>query len=51
MAKPRSPLSQLRTFERLLARYTGRRLLIKPLQPIYRAIPSPAAVILRALAL
>ena len=49
--KPRGALGQLRAFERLVNRYTGRRMLTKPLRPIYRAVPSPVAIILRTLSL
>lgn len=49
--KPRGPLSQLRAFQSVIDKYTGRRLLMEPLRPIYRLIPSPAGILLKALAL
>uniref|UniRef100_A0A6M3LYL2 Uncharacterized protein n=1 Tax=viral metagenome TaxID=1070528 RepID=A0A6M3LYL2_9ZZZZ len=49
--KPIRPLSELRAFRNVIDKYTGRRLLTAPLRPIYRAIPSPAAALLRILAL
>ena len=49
--KPRGPLSQLRALSNVMDKYTGRRLLTKPLQPIYRAVPSPTATLLRVLGL
>lgn len=49
--KPRRPLSELRAFRNVMDKYTGRRLLTKPLQPIYRVIPSPVATLLRVLGL
>jgi len=49
--KPRGPISQLRAFQNVFDKYTGRRLFTKPLRPILPRIPSPAAALLRALGL
>lgn len=47
--KPRRPLSELRAFRRVIDKYTGRRLIMRPLRPIYRLVPSPIATLLRVL--
>jgi len=47
--KPRRPLSELRAFRSVIDRYTGRRLLTRPLRPIYRLTPSPIAILLQVL--
>lgn len=47
--KPIRPLSELRAFQRTIDKYTGRRLIMRPLRPIYRLIPSPIAMLLQAL--
>ena len=49
--KPIRVLSELRAFRRVIDKYTGRSLIMKPLAPIYRTIPSPAATLLRVLGL
>ena len=51
MAKPRRVLIELRAFSNVIDKYTGRRLLMKPLAPIRRLTPSPIAMLLRVLAL
>lgn len=47
--KPRRPLSEMGAFRRTIDRYTGRRVMMKPLRPITRLIPSPARLFLGAL--
>lgn len=47
--KPRRVLSELRAFRGVIDKYSGRRLIMRPLRPIYRIIPSPIGVLLKAL--
>jgi len=49
--KPRRVLSEFRAFQNVIDKYTGRRLLMKPLAPIRRLTPSPIGILLRALVL
>lgn len=46
--KPRRPLRELQAFRRTIDRYTGRRLIMKPISPILRLIPSPLGALFRA---
>jgi len=47
--KPRRVLSELRAFRSVIDKYTGRRLIMRPLRPIYRLIPSPIGILLGVL--
>lgn len=49
--KPRRSLLEYTRFRNVIDKYTGRRLLTKPLRPVYRLIPSPTATLLRVLGL
>jgi len=47
--KARRPLSELTAFRSVIDKYTGRRLIMRPLRPIYRLVPSPIATLLQVL--
>ena len=49
--KPIRVLRELKAFRRVIDKYTSRRLLMKPLRPITRLIPSPIGILLRVLGL
>lgn len=44
--KAKSPLGELRALRRVIDQYTGRRLLMRPLAPVRRIVPSPIGYIL-----